>query len=119
MDFQYQLGQNTEKFGANSASLRSVRIENALLELSDQESIPDLRCHFSGFLEYGYTWIKFNLGGEYYVKSIKLFNMKNGHAKSNLEGAWIYVGEILCAIAPFELPENEIIEIECVDPNAE
>jgi len=120
-DIEYRLGLNNGQFGANYASLRSVSPESAVAELSDLESIPDLRCHFAGELtdDTSLPWIKFNLERDYYVRSLKIFNMKNGYQKSNLEGARFYVGETLCAVAPLELPENTFIEIVCVDPFAE
>ena len=88
--------------------------------MSDEESVPDLRCHFAGELtdDNNLPWIKFNLERDYYVKSIKVFNLKNGYEKSNLEGARFYVGETFCATAPLELPENEFVIIECTDPDA-
>ena len=49
-------------------------------------------------------WIKFEFDQVYFVKSIKIFNMKNGFEKSNLEGSKFFVGENLCATAPLELP---------------
>ena len=98
------MGENTDEFGANYASVKSISPEIALLELSDQETIPDLRCHFSGSDQIELPWIKFEFDQVYFVKSIKIFNMKNGFEKSNLEGSKIYVGENLCATAPFELP---------------
>ena len=114
--FQYILGENTEFFGANYASVKSISPELAIQEISGQNSIPDLRCHFSGGES---PWIKFIFDKPYFIKSIKLFNMKNGFEKSNLEGAKFFVGEKLCAIAPLQLPENSFIEIECLDPDAE
>ena len=89
--------------------------------MSDGDSVPDLRCHFAGELtnDSNLPWIKFNLGRDYYVKSIKIFNLKNGFENSNLEGAKIYVGDILCATAPLVLPYYEFFEIICVDPDAE
>lgn len=49
-DIEYRLGLNNGQFGANYASLRSVSPESAMLELSDLEAVPDLRCHFAGEL---------------------------------------------------------------------
>ena len=105
-DIEYRLGLNNGQFGANYASLRSVSPESAVAELSDLESIPDFRCHFSGELtdDTNLPWIKFNLERDYFVRSLKIFNIQNGHEKSNLEGARFYVGETLCAVAPLELP---------------
>jgi hypothetical protein len=101
-EFEYTLGENNDNFQAEWASLRSVSFKNALLELSgrtDETTVPDLKCHFSGELkdDSKLPWIKFKMEREYYVKSIKIFNIKNGIDKSGLEGARFYVGDNFCA----------------------
>ena len=49
----------------------------------------------------------------YSVKSVKLFNIRNGALKSNLEDSIIYVGDVECAKMGSQLPENQYITVEC------
>lgn len=68
------------------------------MEMTDEDEIPELKCHFSGEMkdDSKLPWIKFNLEKEYYVKSIKIFNIRNGINTSGLEGSSFYVGETFC-----------------------
>jgi hypothetical protein len=65
-EFEYKLGLNNAYFEAEWASLRSVSFESATLELSgrtDEKTVPELKCHFSGELtdDSKLPWIKFKM----------------------------------------------------------
>jgi hypothetical protein len=55
---------------------------------------------------------------EYAVKSIKIFNIKNGAVSSNFEGASIYIGDTICSRVGPLLPENDFVSVNCQDPDS-
>ena len=73
---------------------------------------PDLKCHFSA--DYNEApWWKINFKEEYAVKSVKVFNLKNGASSSNIADSTIYVGETICAQVAPVLPENDFVKFTC------
>ena len=66
---------------------------------------PELECNFSSSLSSPPTWTM-NFDEVYAVKSITLFNIKNGALQSNLDGSTLYVGDVECAKMGSRLPEN-------------
>ena len=84
----------------------------------DQSSeIPKLKCHFSSDNN-SKPWWQIKLYHQYMVTSVKVFNLQNGAQSSNLEGATIFVGDVICGKVGPELPVNKFITVICQDSNS-
>jgi hypothetical protein len=94
-----------------------MTFKNAIQEMVGERKPPNLNCHFSGDYQKNPSWTM-NFDKEYAVKSIKIFNMKNGAVSSNFEGASIYIGDTICSRVGLQLPENDYVTMVCQDPDS-
>ena len=111
------LNGKTTQIGPKDESLNHVNIKGELTpKLGIQEMYgsltPQMQCNYSTSLSSPPTWTM-NFDKEYSVKSVKLFNIRNGALKSNLEDSTIYVGNVECAKMGSTIPENQYIVVEC------
>ena len=108
---------------SNSGNLQTVVVEGWQKSLSElYPDQPPLDCAFA----YQEKTTKQDTWGwtatfdqEYSVEKIEVFNFKNGNKPSLLENAEIYIGDRICARVGNRPPVNQVITIECQNPDKE